>query len=80
MSVDDSFGYKLLDKTKAEYLITKAAAALNSHPLIGSGWDNVMNFDRTKFLVTEIGTYVTDPTYKSVTLKEEWDMILYAYI
>lgn len=55
LTVYDSFGYQLLDKAKADDFIIKAAAALKSRRLIGSGWRNNLIFDKTKFVVAKKG-------------------------
>lgn len=64
ISVDDSLGYKLLDKAKAESIIKKAATSLYTKRLIGSGWGNILGFEKGKFFVTKTGTYVTDPSFQ----------------
>jgi hypothetical protein len=55
---------KLLDKAKAESIIKKAAAALYTKRLMGSGWRNILSFEKGNFLVTKTGTYVTDPSFQ----------------
>ncbi len=64
LSVDDYLGYKLLDKAKAESIIQKAAKSLCTKRLFGSGWRNILGFEKGKFLVTKTGTYVTDPSFQ----------------
>jgi hypothetical protein len=56
---------------KAESIIKKAATALYAQKMMGSGWRNILGFEKVNFLVSKTGTYVTNPSFQPAAVLEE---------
>lgn len=64
VTIDDSYGYKLINQTKAETIIKDVANRLTQSKVIGSGWEYTKQMKKPIFVAVKSGIYVSDQAYK----------------